>query len=702
MGVRGLMTFITENSDLYMDPFELSDSYLVIDGNSLYCQLFASESHVVYGGEYDKYCYLIRDFFLSLQRCNVTPIVVFDGGREKKKLRTIFRRASTKITIIEAINQGKAVKGVFPLFASNVFLNVIKDLNCVHIQADFEADEEIAAIAKALNCPVLSNDSDFFIYDVLLVPIWSLNSKPMVRKTSAHKNRFFIQCSMYKMSNLLRQFSGLEKSHFPIIATLMGNDYIDNNIFKNFFKHVIISKNKNLLISHRRVLGLLNWIKKESFHSAVQGILNHVKKSSRPMVSALINSNIKNYNEVSVSQQTYELLNKILTDIKKSCYPLSKKKSEINLPLEMRRLFNEGEIHPFVMDFISLGMYFTGIQVEDLSMCSTHILSIPLIKIIKSVVHDFCAKDILKCYIIHKHKYQSVTVENLTPVERIKFCEIVKMSHDMRVKLFFDTIGFDERIVQMILLLGDAWSLYFTACLYWIKSAKDSITFNHVSALLLTAVAIQVVQKSVGYFTCINKFNKKYRDYLNTDKKPVDSLHVKEINDFGEMLKRVSQIECILVQKQLIPMRQPNSKDNNKISTVHLFNTFQSCLFHIIQVNVIFNYPLKKCKISDFYSGILLYNMYVQINKALSPEQFCNKLLNEAPNIKAIYLHLTETVKSFASVAEVKKSRRRRKKKKNAAAQPKEFYNFCTESPDNEVYEDYENPFYGLKLSCNS
>ncbi|XP_036366489.1 uncharacterized protein LOC118766812 [Octopus sinensis] len=49
---------------------------------------------------------------------------------------------------------------------SQTFLNVVKDLGIPCVAGDFESDSQIMLLANQWNCPVLSNESDFYIYDV--------------------------------------------------------------------------------------------------------------------------------------------------------------------------------------------------------------------------------------------------------------------------------------------------------------------------------------------------------------------------------------------------------------------------------------------------------------------------------------------------------------------------------------------------------
>lgn len=56
MGVKGLTTFIANQADRYLDPYELHDCNLVIDGDNLCSQLYkqCDRGLSAFGGSYDE------------------------------------------------------------------------------------------------------------------------------------------------------------------------------------------------------------------------------------------------------------------------------------------------------------------------------------------------------------------------------------------------------------------------------------------------------------------------------------------------------------------------------------------------------------------------------------------------------------------------------------------------------------------------
>lgn len=115
MGVRGLTTFIAKNTEQYLDPFELHDCNLVIDGDNLASQLYNRTKFSAFGGQYDEYYKQVCSFFHLLKSCNVTPFVLMDGGYEEKKMRTIKGRLQTRICAVKHCTDSLTNKIIIPL-----------------------------------------------------------------------------------------------------------------------------------------------------------------------------------------------------------------------------------------------------------------------------------------------------------------------------------------------------------------------------------------------------------------------------------------------------------------------------------------------------------------------------------------------------------------------------------------------------------
>jgi hypothetical protein len=273
MGVRGLTSYIAQHSDQYLEPYELKDCFIVIDGNSLASQLYSwvSNCSCAFGGDYDKYASCVRHFFSLLEICHVTSFVIFDGGYEARKLPTVQTRLKDKLStakIVTPVTQSKFK--CFPLLMNEVFRNVLTSMEIPFAQCDFEADAEIATIARRLGCPVLSYDSDFYVYDVLYIPFSTVILKPEQHESVQEKYvRNHIDCQIYNRDKFLDAFGGLDKSLLPVVSALLGNDYIEHKVFENFLSQIKLPKTCSVSKTQRQIVGLFRWLKKETVETAV-------------------------------------------------------------------------------------------------------------------------------------------------------------------------------------------------------------------------------------------------------------------------------------------------------------------------------------------------------------------------------------------------------------------------------------------------
>lgn len=149
MGVRGLTTFIAKNASKYLDPHELHDCSLVIDGDSLCAQLYKQIDHgqSAFGGNYDEFFRHIVEFFNLLKKCNVTPYVLLDGGYEMKKMKTTKERLRSRIGVIKNIIPLESYL-VLPLLMREVFVSALKHCNVKVYRCLYEADNELGKLTN--------------------------------------------------------------------------------------------------------------------------------------------------------------------------------------------------------------------------------------------------------------------------------------------------------------------------------------------------------------------------------------------------------------------------------------------------------------------------------------------------------------------------------------------------------------------------
>ncbi|CAH0700849.1 unnamed protein product [Spodoptera exigua] len=298
MGVRGLTTYISHKQNSFLQDFLLHDSSLVIDGHSLCAQLYRLQQNCfsAFGGDYDKFASYVRNFFKNLKKCNITPYVLFDGSYENRKLKTAYNRLRSKIygaSNLDPVTQGSLQ--IFPLLVRDVFIEALIDMNVPYTVCEFEADDEVAAMARHLECPVLSYDSDFYIYNVLYIPFNTLDFKAKPIEIDGTKH-FALECKIFRVEYMLKNYGGLQEDLLPLLATLLGNDYVKKKVFRKFFYQMKLTKTRKKTNDQQKCIhSLFQWLQNETLETAIQKILGRLRKRQKGITLALIKKSINGY-----------------------------------------------------------------------------------------------------------------------------------------------------------------------------------------------------------------------------------------------------------------------------------------------------------------------------------------------------------------------------------------------------------------------
>lgn len=170
--VRGLAAFVEKNFRGWK-PINPRGS-LIIDGYSLCHELYLhSRADNVHGGDYVSFSQYIVKFLNCLLQNQIKPFVVFDGiDAEQSKKETHNKRrienAERVENLLKGIPESSRADYYLPYLARLVMMEaVVRVLGEENLYvADGDADSIIATLAITRRCPVLSIDSDFYIFPI--------------------------------------------------------------------------------------------------------------------------------------------------------------------------------------------------------------------------------------------------------------------------------------------------------------------------------------------------------------------------------------------------------------------------------------------------------------------------------------------------------------------------------------------------------
>lgn len=299
MGVQGLKSYIENSNRNFLRSWAFRDNRLIIDGcNLMYSLYFDYNLDQMHGGDYDAFEDLITQFFKNLAACDICPYVVLDGGADHtdKKFDTVMKRKQQKINEAHALSIGKIGK-VLPMLINKVFRQLLLKLKVLLVQCLEEADWEIAALAKEWNCPVLSNDSDFYIFNLRagFLPITHFQWKNV--SVDQRTNKKIIPVKYFTVGKFCESFK-MNAELLPLFASISGNDYVKlQNIKGPDWEEYSVPGMKNA-----RIDGLLNWISQfPGPEEAVSALLKRIDNKEKAIVQEALLKGMEEYKLISGS-----------------------------------------------------------------------------------------------------------------------------------------------------------------------------------------------------------------------------------------------------------------------------------------------------------------------------------------------------------------------------------------------------------------
>ncbi|VEN64576.1 unnamed protein product [Callosobruchus maculatus] len=679
MGIPGLTTFIENRADLYMDNHKLHDTSLVIDGNSLACQIYQqSGSNMCFGGDYDKYGHIIMVFFEALFKCKITPYVVFDGGYESRKMKTIINRLKNRIKAVENMSGVGENSSVFSLFIWEILRDIGHKWEVKMVQCDLEADTDIANIARRLGCPVLSFDSDFYIFDGLYIPFTRLDMTVRRNIDLSTKTSYnFLYCQIYNIDKFLCSYGRIDKSNLPLLAVLLGNDYVKQSTFSMFYQNLEVHNchGRHSSESQNRIKSVLVWLQNETRESAIRKVLGWYRKEKREKILESINNAIKGYNcfdsiylkylDISPSevQSTDESINfNNLGDIEDPLEPeddeekqtesdadqeiiFSGDDGESTLPIIFKENFRKCLYPSSFMDMFIRHKYYCIAQVEEVTADNAYVVSFDIISAIFKILTGL--SEGLTCIgrvgrLIGK---MNVPAYN-SPLPTLE--EIENMDSTEKQKVFFKILNLDDTFKDCLSLFPYSWHIYILAIKY--ATDKSKLDWPLVYSLVMSKIIISCIDFKTGFIRSVAAFMKKYAAKL---REPVETKDVPSSSqDVSVCLDNISTVDSIHCMDSLIHYFQKDQKvaSSYKLfdrNLVHSISEFQSILLHLKYLNNLLQRPYHDFCVSDCLNCTFVYNFTANLSKRQNIENYLDILLCKAPTVlRTVYAVINAVKKS--------------------------------------------------------
>ncbi|CAL8249836.1 unnamed protein product [Boreogadus saida] len=491
MGVQGLWSLLEGNNRIYQE-FQFRDSKLVVDGSSLAHHIYnmanLDQNH---GGEYLAFQAEVQTFFKALDNCQIKAYVVIDGssGPSDIKLNHRMDLQRTRVKKIpDALKGGKM--DFYALFSTTVFEQTLNNMKVPLVRCIGQADGQLAALASEWRCPVLSTDTDFYIYDLPegVLPLDHFQWDSVI----ASGARSYISCKRYTTSSFCSLFN-IDHQLLPVFATLAGNDYVNRRDVE--WARYVPAGSPTMNFRTSSLVGLLSWLgarkdeTTEDTLTAAMALIPNIGQQARTEMWTEVQNAMLEYRLPSSSLQRFFSEATVL--------PLP---AEILswVPEWVRASVARGDLGYFstIQDYDILlhRRKFLRIQVECSHLQSSNLTSRPIRRVMYGLLLEQGGPEVEEW---DRDGLGLVSVKARPLVQgaaqKLRLDSVPQGNHAVRLRVCLETLGVEEEALEGV---PDHLRLPVAVTWYWLRRASPEKRL--LRALLMVMVQGELTRLTGG------------------------------------------------------------------------------------------------------------------------------------------------------------------------------------------------------------
>ena len=339
-------------------------------------------------------------------------------------------------------------------------------------------------MAQSWNCPVLGDDSDYFIFDIKAgyIPLsffdWTAGQ---------------LKASIFYRSKLASHFR-IRAELIPLLASLAGNDYVSPDALAAFYKALTHTKSKDHFDrSEERFAKIANKLSKLSdshdqqnaLESVLQMIPSRQKRSELRQV-------------VELSLQEYNIKESNLLDYFRTGEVYSSLRTRNGHEIEqwVLRRFRSGLFSTKFMNSLTSGKCLLRVQVENCGEISANRSSLWLRQFVYGILNDVeeGTKETGNLPAVREWDREGMTVKpsNVAPYQEGVVPGISLMPYlETTETLNFLLFALDSADTPEIGALPQNMKLFAASLRYLLNNAQPELKMNHLLALLCCCVNLQ-------------------------------------------------------------------------------------------------------------------------------------------------------------------------------------------------------------------
>uniref|UniRef100_A0A8C7S6V4 XPG N-terminal domain-containing protein n=1 Tax=Oncorhynchus mykiss TaxID=8022 RepID=A0A8C7S6V4_ONCMY len=600
MGVLGLTSFIGDHGAILTD-YRFRNSKVVIDGCNIYHSLYLTSCvDQQHAGDYDVFEDQVCKFFKALRDCGIEPYVIIDGGSDfsDKKFETLRQRAQSRINQAKNLSMGLRERGLLPVFIKQVFKQVLSSLKVPFAHCIFEADQEIASLAQRWKCPVLSNDSDFYIFAIQAGFLPMSHFQWQNASVQGWSPQNYIPCKRYTTTSFCRQVN-INRQLLPVFAAIAGNDYV--NLVKmgfpiKFEDSLSMESNwkRGVVFFNKLLKWLASFQEKQEALDNVHLLIGHGENNMDAALQAL-----------SQGIETYQIqpgcLECFFNDGEAPDPGLLPNHLSVLPDWTLLPLTN-GTLPPYMIYILQRRPVIQGIQVEDHSLPSGNNTSRPIRQVFYGLLLGEGRE--VEEYDREETNLTSSKVNAILPsaAQQLQLDTLDQTPYFERREVFLETLGVSQSTLNGLPLhLG----LPVAVTYYWLRHAHPRPDLPLLQALLLGLVYGELCRQ-----------RKSQRGFIEE--------------------------EPVLERMRGLIQRRAMSPD---LGVVHAYSQWKRCMRDCLDLNQLLCFPLPEPQCAWLYKGTLVHQLVGQLRRGVTPDS----LLMEDPSSGQLYKAMLDAMRPYST-----------------------------------------------------
>lgn len=343
---------------------------------------------------------------------------------------------------------------MFVALGSYVYIQVLRYLNITFVVVDGEADNVLVEIANFYDCPVLSNDSDFYMYKL------KGGYVPMDR---FHRFANSFEAEVYYYEDFCAFFQIDEKAYDGqssrlIIVALAGNDFFPALIDRNDKYRSYIDQRVQL--NGVRCHPLRSIIRYAFLFYSLESFMDKIQHF--PHLSDA--QKVELWENCKKSQKSYDSDRTLTIDDILAVSELRTCKGECFPPWAMMN-YRKGQFCKFLCAMTVSQKYAFHMFIDDTTRETSVLISRPIRRYIYGILGSNSFTEYIRVN-------QQLSSEEITPNPFIDGCPLPQLSGisslslGERRSLLYSLLGCHESVIEE---LKDYWKLVLAATVFWCK-----------------------------------------------------------------------------------------------------------------------------------------------------------------------------------------------------------------------------------------